>query len=389
MYKYLLGNNPKKSPGLPFIKMSLKNNKMNNISKRMNKSLIYLSKETELLVLGNNNLSEKQEKKNLNKTTVDTQNTKEDIEIFYFKNKNKKKEDTKKSNEKSIKKINNTKLISSTDYLKQKLNKIMLREKNKNKNKNKLTNIYSMNSNSTILNNLNMKHYYSTNTYRKSENTSEKNTTKNYLSKNKNEESYSERSLFSRILSSKKIKKSTYRNISRLSSLLNDTSKKYIMLNMKLKNYSQENSFKNIKKSFYDKSLQPSKSQENMDSQKINLRKIFDNNDNILNKPLKQIKDVRKNRMIWIKKSTANLLAFGKVSQLMKDEQFYKERKRIIGSYLKYEKEADLYIKKKESEKNSFRNEQGIKNMRKIDELLAQNHELLKNILNQGEDKKE
>ena len=96
MYKYLLGNNPKKSPGLPFIKMSLKNNKMNNISKRMNKSLIYLSKETELLVLGNNNLSEKQEKKNLNKTTVDTQNTKEDIEIFYFKNKNKKKEDTKK-----------------------------------------------------------------------------------------------------------------------------------------------------------------------------------------------------------------------------------------------------------------------------------------------------
>ncbi len=31
MYKYLLGNNPKKSPGLPFIKMSLKNNKMNNI----------------------------------------------------------------------------------------------------------------------------------------------------------------------------------------------------------------------------------------------------------------------------------------------------------------------------------------------------------------------
>ena len=49
-----------------------------------------------------------------------------------------------------------------------------------------------------------------------------------------------------------------------------------------------------------------------------------------------------------------------------------------------------IYIlKKKESEKNSFRNEQGIKNMRKIDELLAQNHELLKNILNRGEDKKE
>ena len=34
------------------------------------------------------------------------------------------------------------------------------------------------------------------------------------------------------------------------------------------------------------------------------------------------------------------------------------------------------------------RNEKGIKNLRKIDELLAKNHELLKNILNRGEDKK-
>ena len=387
MYKYLLGNNPKKSPGLPFIKMSLKNSKMNNISKRMNKSLIYLSKETELLVLGNNNLSEKQEKKNLNKTAENIQNTNEDLEIFYFKNKNKnkKKEDTNKPKEKSKKKIKNTKLISSSDYLKQKLNRVI----EKNKNKNKITNVSSMNSNSTLLNNLSMKsmkHYYPTNTNRKSENTSDKNTVRNLFSKNHDEENSSERTLFTRVLSSRKIKNSTYRNIARISSLLNDTSKKYIMLNMKLKNYSQENSFKNIKKSFYDKSLQQSKS---MDIKKINFKTIFDEKDNIIDKPLKQIKDVRKNRMIWIKKSTANLLTFGKVSQLMKDEQFYKERKRIIGNYLKYEKEADLYIKKRESEKNSFRSEKGIKNMRKIDELLAQNHELLKNILNRGEDKKE
>ena len=389
MYKYLLGNNPKKSPGLPFIKMSLKNSKMNNISKRMNKSLIYLSKETELLVLGNNNLSEKQEKKNLNKTAENIQNTNEDLELFYFKNKNKnkKKEDTNKPKEKSKKKIRNTKLISSSDYLKQKLNRVI--EKNKNKNKNKITNVSSMNSNSTLLNNLSMKsmkHYYPTNTNRKNENTSEKNTVRNLFSKNHEEENSSERTLFTRVLSSKKIKNSTYRNIARISSLLNDTSKKYIMLNMKLKNYSQENSIKNIKKSLYDKSLQQSKS---MDIKKINFKTIFDEKDNIIDKPLKQIKDVRKNRMIWIKKSTANLLTFGKVSQLMKDEQFYKERKRIIGNYLKYEKEADLYIKKRESEKNSFRSEKGIKNMRKIDELLAQNHELLKSILNRGEDKKE
>ena len=126
-----------------------------------------------------------------------------------------------------------------------------------------------------------------------------------------------------------------------------------------------------------------------MDLKKINFKKIFDKKDSVLDKPMVQIKDEKKNRMIWIKKSTANLLSFGKVSQSMKDEQFYKERKRIIESYLNYEKAADLYVSKKESEKNSFRNERGYKNLRKIDELLAQNKELIKNILKKDEDKKD
>ena len=126
-----------------------------------------------------------------------------------------------------------------------------------------------------------------------------------------------------------------------------------------------------------------------MDLKKINFKKIFDKKDSVLDKPMVQIKDEKKNRMIWIKKSTANLLSFGKVSNSMKDEQFYKERKRIIESYLNYEKAADLYVSKKESEKNSFRNERGYKNLRKIDELLAQNKELIKNILKKDEDKKD
>ena len=46
-------------------------------------------------------------------------------------------------------------------------------------------------------------------------------------------------------------------------------------------------------------------------------------------------------------------------------------------------------MSKKESEKNSFRNERGYKNLRKIDELLAQNKELIKNILKKDEDKKD
>ena len=385
MYKYLFGGHPKKSPGLPFFKMSLKNTKKkNDISSRMNRSLIYLSKETELLVLGNNYLSQKQQNKNNNKSAINMQNTQEE-NIDIFNKENKEKEKTGQTSTKKIKKIRQTKLKSSKDYLTQRLNKVILRGKNKKR----LLNISSLNSDSSKMNNLSVKQYYSNNTYRKNDSTNnELSTMRNILSKNQDMES-SEKHLFQKVLSNKRVKNNTYRNISRLSSLLNDTSKKYIILNMKLKDYTKENSFKNIKKNILDKSLKQSKSQENMDLKKINFKKIFDKKDSVLDKPMVQIKDEKKNRMIWIKKSTANLLSFGKVSNSMKDEQFYKERKRIIESYLNYEKAADLYVSKKESEKNSFRNERGYKNLRKIDELLAQNKELIKNILKKNEDKKD
>lgn len=385
MYKYLFGGHPKKSPGLPFFKMSLKNTKKkNDISSRMNRSLIYLSKETELLVLGNNYLSQKQQNKNNNKSAINKQNTQEE-NIDIFNKEDKEKEKTAQTSTKKIKKIRQTKLKSSKDYLTQRLNKVILRGKNKKR----LLNISSLNSDSSKMNNLSVKQYYSNNTYRKNNSTNnELSTMRNILSKNQDMES-SEKHLFQKVLSNKRVKNNTYRNISRLSSLLNDTSKKYIILNMKLKDYTKENSFKNIKKNILDKSLKQSKSQENMDLKKINFKKIFDKKDSVLDKPMVQIKDEKKNRMIWIKKSTANLLSFGKVSNSMKDEQFYKERKRIIESYLNYEKAADLYVTKKESEKNSFRNERGYKNLRKIDELLAQNKELIKNILKKDEDKKD
>jgi len=384
MYKYLFGGHPKKSPGLPFFKMSLKNTKKkNDISSRMNRSLIYLSKETELLVLGNNYLSLKQQNKNNNKSEINKQNTQEE-NIDIFNKENKEKEKTAQTSTKKIKKIRQTKLKSSKDYLTQRLNKVILRGKNKKR----LLNISSLNSDSSKMNNLSVKQYYSNNTYRKNDSTNnELSTMRNILSKNQDMES-SEKHLFQKVLSNKRVKNNTYRNISRLSSLLNDTSKKYIILNMKLKDYTKENSFKNIKKNILDKSLKQSKSQENMDLKKINFKKIFDKKDSVLDKPMVQIKDEKKNRMIWIKKSTANLLSFGKVSNSMKDEQFYKERKRIIESYLNYEKAADLYVSKKESEKNSFRNERGYKNLRKIDELLAQNKELIKNILKKMKIKK-
>ena len=64
----------------------------------------------------------------------------------------------------------------------------------------------------------------------------------------------------------------------------------------------------------------------------------------------------------------------------MNDEQFYKERRRIIGNYRNYEKEADIYIKKLKNEKPNFKSIVGYNNLKKIDELLEQNSQLIKNI---------
>ena len=64
----------------------------------------------------------------------------------------------------------------------------------------------------------------------------------------------------------------------------------------------------------------------------------------------------------------------------MNDEQFYKERKRIIGNYRNYEKEANIYIKNLKSEKPNYKSIVGYNNLKKIDELLLQNSQLIKNI---------
>ena len=114
----------------------------------------------------------------------------------------------------------------------------------------------------------------------------------------------------------------------------------------------------------------------------MNMREIFDKSDNLLDQQLKQIKSKQSNinKFTWIKKTTANLIDFGQLSQSMNDEQFYKERKRIIGNYRNYEKEANIYIKNLKSEKPNYKSIVGYNNLKKIDELLLQNSQLIKNI---------
>ena len=376
MYKYLLGKHPKKSPGLPFFKVKLNNNKKSNISKKMNKSLLDLSKETELLVIGNDYLTKRQKNKNDKKSVAYSQPNYQEGKIDNVLNSKKGDNIKGELQHKNIKKTK-SKLgkkfwaMPIKQLLALKLNKITSREKNKKRNLKSSTtfNINSTRTNHTIIH-----------THKRNDNKTERTYLKNLLTK----KPQGEKHLFERILSSKKIKNSTYRNITKISSILNDTSKKYILIDMNLKNYSQNDSFKNMKKLILDKSLKMSKSQDDISNHTpINIKKIFDKKDNVLDKPLKQIKvkENKKNKMIWIKKSTANLISFGQVSQCMNDEEFYRERKRIIRNYLAFEKDADLYVKKPENEKNCYRSEVGYKNMRKIDELFEKNYNLIKNIM--------
>ena len=166
MFRYLLANDPKKSPGLPIYKIKLKYDKNSNIEKRMNKSAIDLSKDTELLVLGNNYLSEKDKnKKNRNIPPI-RQNKKDEKLILNFANRKKliKKSQTNLNKQKK----NNLTLAqkflikAKKDFLTQKLKKIKPNEKNtkkvvklssmkfeQNKNNN---NIYNKNKENNYIN---------------------------------------------------------------------------------------------------------------------------------------------------------------------------------------------------------------------------------------------
>ena len=387
MYKYLLGKHPKKSPGLPFFKVKLNNDKKTNIGKKMNKSAIDLSRDTELLVLGNNYLSQKNKNNNninSNKRITIYRQYIQEGKFNGLLNSNKNKDYKTQRilrNVRKKKEIVSEKLWlkAKKEYLTQRLNKILSRENNKKKALKTTTLIYESNKTNRT-NNIKTKNYTNIYTNRKNESNTQRTNTSNLLSKS----SKQEKELFEKLFYNKDVKKNTYRNIKHISNLLEDTTKNSVIINMNLKNYSQDASFKTLRKNILDKSLKQSKSQDNIENlPKVNMRKIFGKKDNILNRPMKQMKirENKKNQFIWIKRSTVNLLSFGQVSQSMNDEQFYRERKRIIENYKKYEKDAGIYIKKRKGVQEDYRSVIGYKNIKKIDELIEQNSMLLKQIM--------
>ena len=95
---------------------------------------------------------------------------------------------------------------------------------------------------------------------------------------------------------------------------------------------------------------------------------------------LKEVKmnEGRDRHNIWIKKSTANLVSFGNSFQLMSDELFYKDHKRIISKYPDIEREANILVPEKKVREDNKIIEKIENNERKIRNIINENDNLLK-----------
>ena len=94
--------------------------------------------------------------------------------------------------------------------------------------------------------------------------------------------------------------------------------------------------------------------------------------DNVINNKIGQ--------RIWIKKSTANIVSYGKSFQLMSDDIFYKERKRIIGIYPKIERDAEILIPRKKIEKRSPLIKKLQENVQKINNVFLNEYKLVNRV---------
>ena len=107
---------------------------------------------------------------------------------------------------------------------------------------------------------------------------------------------------------------------------------------------------------------------------RINYNKILGPLNKAKDNSLKKIDLSKKlSRQIWLKKSTANMIKFGQYFNMMDDEQFFKQRKKIIRKFADIEKESDIIdgIKTERSRPNFG---QAIKKNNQIIKQLAENN---------------
>lgn len=169
---------------------------------------------------------------------------------------------------------------------------------------------------------------------------------------------------------------------SKIKLLLKDTNDKMDEIDYKLRQF-DKNSRKNSPKSIRNMNYIINKDKKE-NNHEINYKKIFnsdkkDNHIHYIKINLNNNKQINRNNYSFIKKSTADLIKYYQSLELMPDDYFYKERKRIIGQYPLIEKEANLNFKSQgnEKESNKVNHNNIIKKNCKIMSNLAVNNSIL------------
>ena len=380
----ILGNTLK----LPFLRINLEYNKKNNIEKKLNLSLGEIHKETGTFIRRINNYSSQFRKIGTSKFNLyspqninnDNQNSKINLYKLY----NQLSQDSKKLFKLELTKTKEPHFISLKDILKLRLNKY--KYKNRNKSTFFKTSSLDIFPSYEKINNCNQINYnlYDIN-----------NSFEITISKGNNKKENIEKVIIKKIPTikfSRNTKKKTMNNIYKIHSIFNDMNKSFNNINYNLLNFYHDKNYQNTnvnnltKINIKSTNIKNSKLHNlSVENDRGNYPMLFDPMKELLNKPLKKITiDNSKNNInnnMMIKNSTLNLLNFGQVSQSIRDDVFYRERKKILESYLLYEKVANINIKEKKKDYIS----PNIKldaSKKKIDNLIMKNKLLIKNICN-------
>ena len=192
-------------------------------------------------------------------------------------------------------------------------------------------------------------------------------------------------------ISKKQINK-TFSKINTLEKTLKDTQKNSMKIIKKIKRYKilskKEN--ENITYIIQHKEESIKKMQDLIDNENLKKNRITRINYNKILGPLHKEKDnllkkmdlnQKAKRQIWLKESTVNLIKFGQYFNLMDDEQFFRQRKKIIKKFADIEKESDIIDGIQTERINKTNLGKGIKkNNQIIKQIVENNFDFYKNV---------
>lgn len=165
---------------------------------------------------------------------------------------------------------------------------------------------------------------------------------------------------------------------------LNDTKKDTLHIIQRIKRYKviSDRETQNLSDTFQKKEESIKKVDNLINEENDNKNQITDIDYNKLLGPLnktnsqmfQKIKiNQKQNGQIWLKQSTANMIKFGQYFNRMDDEQFFKQRKKIIKKFAAIEKDSDI-IDGIKTERCRYNYGKGIKKNNKIITKLAEDN---------------